>query len=213
MKNLLYLVLMISLPAFFYCQDIPKDGPAKEKPKHVMQKRQSSINFYYGTNLLSGLMKRLVVTAEAEGVVVTNFGPVGLMYEYMVTDEIGVGIEGSYSSTNITFYDQYYDGFGQSINYDYNYNITFIRAMGRMNYHFSEDKKFDAYGFISAGYRYRAYTISTNDPLLPSVSVSGIPFGVKPGVGLRYFFVKNFGLNVEFAAGTPLIGGGISLKF
>jgi hypothetical protein len=212
MKKLFYLVLLICLPAFFYCQDIPKDA-AKEKPKRALYKGRSSVNLYYGTNLLSGFLKNVFTQSNSLGVTVQNLGPIGLTYEYMVTDEVGIGVEGGYSSTKITFYEEDFDYNGQMYTYDYSYNITLARAMFRFNYHFTEDEKFDAYMLVSGGYRYREYSLSTNDPILPKITWTGIPFGVKPGIGLRYFFVKNVGLNLEFAAGTPLICGGLSFKF
>ena len=47
-----------------------------------------------------------------------------------------------------------------------------------------------------------------------SVSWGGfIPFGIKPGLGLRYFFAGPIGLNIEIAAGTPVMCGGLSLRF
>jgi hypothetical protein len=43
--------------------------------------------------------------------------------------------------------------------------------------------------------------------------MSFIPLGIKPGVGFRYFFTKNIGINTEVALGMPVFNGGLSVKF
>ena len=50
---------------------------------------------------------------------------------------------------------------------------------------------------------------ANNVRLYHGIGLGIIPFGFKPGLGLRYFFTENFGLNVELALGTPLLGGGV----
>lgn len=85
--------------------------------------------------------------------------------------------------------------------------------MFRANFHFTNSEKFDAYGFVSAGYRGSSITFTSNDPNAIKSSYSFIPFGLKPGVGFRYFFTDNIGINAEIAIGTPVMGGGLSFKF
>ncbi len=156
------------------------------------------------------------MAANGTDVKYSSIGPVGLMYEYFVTDNVGLGAEFGYSAYNISYkYDSYDQNFDPAV-YTDTYNFTTIRAMFRANFHFTHDSNFDAYGFVSAGYRTTKFTITSTDPLWndgKSNFNSIIPFGVKPGIGLRYFFTENLGLNLEFALGTPLMAGGLSAKF
>lgn len=178
------------------------------------KKGTSSVNVYYGVSVFNGIYKN-VASASAQDIRYSSLGPVGLMYEYIIADNVGIGAELGYR----TFKLQYdYDGFDNNFNnvkYTDTYQFTSIRAMFRANFHFTHDEHFDAYGFVSAGYRSTTYKFTSTDPFFTGNSSFGglIPFGVKPGIGIRYFFTENIGIHAEFALGTPLLAGGLSAKF
>lgn len=185
----------------------------------AVKEGDNTINLYYGTNLLGGVYKR-VASSTAVNLQVKSIGPVGLVYEHLLTDVIGLGFEFGYSQTKMDYEvtDYYYGGpNGQAVyeTYSYKWKFTTIRAMVRANFHFANSEKFDAYGLVSAGYRGTSGSFTTSDPDgTASITYnSPIPIGLKPGLGLRYFFVPNVGINLEIALGTPLLCGGLSFKF
>lgn len=183
--------------------------------ERAVMKGQNSINLYYGVSLLGSVYKSAYDAADVTDVKVSQLGPLGLVYEHMVTDVVGLGAEIGYSQTKISYLEQDIDIFtGTSGTYHWDYQWTTIRAQIRANFHFAKSENFDAYALVSAGYRNTSFTFTTDSPYSTNYSWGGFfPFGIKPGIGLRYFFTDNIGLHVEFAAGTPLLCGGLSLRF
>lgn len=182
----------------------------------ALSQGKSSVNVFYGVNLLTSFYKGLA-SQEAVDVKVTGIGPVGLMYEYMVTDGIGLGVEASYASTNLSYLDPETDANGVVTNYEWNLKFATTRAFFRANFHFTKSENFDAYFFVAAGYRGSSFTVNSTDPTfvkeeykLPRVVP---PYGFKPGLGFRYFFIDNVGINAEIAIGTPVMSAGLSFKF
>ena len=199
---------------------------ATEKPSAV-SKGKNIINVYYGyrLNLVSSWLKNYETQT---GFSLKTFGPVGLVYEHLVTDNIGIGAEFGYDQMiwSYTYTDSYYSGSGNYTTYTdtYKFKYSMMRIQFRANFHFAKSEKFDAYGLISAGYRKGDYTYSytTTDPNSASYNTNStglllpgavIPIGLKPGIGFRYFFTNNIGINLEIALGNPLMCGGLSLKF
>ncbi|MBA3663692.1 MAG: hypothetical protein H0W61_05735 [Bacteroidetes bacterium] len=183
----------------------------------AVSKGKNIINVYYGVNLLTSFYKNLATTTASD-VKVKGVGPIGLVYEHMVTDGIGLGAEISYASTTLTYVDKSTNQSTGTVN-NYNWELKFAttRAMFRANFHFAKSEKFDAYFLISAGYRGTTFTVNSNDPsfnksvyVIPRVLP---PYGFKPGLGFRYFFTDNIGINAEIAIGTPVMCGGLTFKF
>ena len=182
------------------------------------KKGDQTINLYYGISLFNNIYRN-VAAANATDLQFKSLGPIGIMYEYFVADKVGVGMELGYSKFEFSYsYD--FDSFttgtvSTTQTFKDTWTFTNIRAMFRANFHFVDSKTFDAYGFFSAGYRNTSYNFTSTNPNANSLRTfnSIIPFGIKPGIGIRYFFTTNIGLNAEFALGTPLMSGGLSFKF
>ncbi len=180
---------------------------------NIITKGKNYVNIYYGVNVFTSFYKAVASNASIN-LKTSTLGPIGLVYEHLVTEKIGIGVELGYSSYKLTYNDVTTDINGNLYTYDYTWNFSTIRAMGRANFHFANSDKFDAYGLVSAGYRTTTFSFSTNDPSGSKASFTGfIPFGIKPGIGFRYFFTPNVGINAELAIGTPIICGGLSFKF
>jgi outer membrane protein W len=186
---------------------------AQDRERAVM-KGDNSINVYYGVNLLRGFYKGLAQDAYQD-FKITGMGPVGLVFEHMVTDGIGLGAELGYGSTTVAWKATNTDFFSGTTNtYDYKMKFSLVRAQVRANFHFARSSNFDAYFLLSAGYRGQNFTYESNDKTWTGATFKNpIMFGLKPGLGLRYFFTKNIGLNMEIALGTPMMCGGLSARF
>ena len=178
----------------------------------ALKKDGNSVNIYYGINVFTSFYKSVADQSGVTGVKVSGMGPVGIVYEHMMTDNIGLGGEIGYAKTTVEYKDSYDPT--SAILYDYRYNFTTIRAQLRLNLHFAKSENFDAYMLFNAGYRNMSATFESNDPLAIEESVSSfVPIGIKIGLGIRYFFTDNIGIHTEIALGSPLIGGGLSFKF
>jgi hypothetical protein len=152
-KILATLVLAASVTQVAMAQD--------ERP---LKKGQNSINVYYGVNLLRGLYKSVAPNDAA--VKVGGFGPIGIVYEHMITDGIGLGAEVGYGQTTVSWDYEDLDFFTNNVidTYTYEYKFSTLRAMFRANFHFAKSANFDAYFLVSAGYRQNTFTFTTNDP-------------------------------------------------
>jgi hypothetical protein len=190
---------------------------AQDASSKVMHKGMNSVNLYYGVSISKSLYKA-VASNSATDLRVSGLGPVGIVYEHMISDVVGLGVEFGYAQTIVSYVMQdtyYYNGSTQLSSYSYEWKFTTIRAMMRCNLHFLDNENFDMYGLISGGYRGTSYSFTTSDPSGKTNATYDpiFPFGIKLGLGMRYFFTDNLGIQTEFALGTPLLSGGLCFKF
>jgi hypothetical protein len=187
-------------------------GAKGQDADRAMMKGHCSVNLYYGYRVSNSIYKSLV-DENATDQTFKSFGPVGLVFEYMLSNVVGLGAEAGYGTTTLTFTDENYFSTGPAY-YNYKYQITNLRLMVRANFHFLKSPHFDMYGLVSAGYRSNTYTFTSDEPGYQGETIGTfIPFGIKPGIGFRYFFDAPVGLHLELAAGTPALCGGLSFKF
>lgn len=169
--------------------------------------------FYGWPNFATFLLRTAYGLSGDNSVEVSSTGPLGGRAEYMITDNIGIGVEAYYGASGITW-----EGFGVSQSgsdtmymYDVDYNR--FTANLRAAYHFDLGESFDAYVAGGFGYRYTRTSFDTDDPQFVEESVGGIfPFSVRGAVGGRYYIANTIGLGLEFALGGPLVSGGVSIK-
>ena len=168
------------------------------------------VDTYYGFGTLTtAILKAVTDNSTAK---VSSLGPIGARFEYMVSDKIGVGLDGHHVQNTVTWTDQDTSGSG---NYSYEVKRSVIRIMPRMNIHFGGGDAFDAYFGIGAGWRQANFSSKSNDPNYSDESLKGVnPFAFRVALGARYFFTDNIGLNMEFGlGGGAMIHGGITAKF
>lgn len=151
---------------------------------------------------------------------VTGIGPLGIRGEYMVADKFGVGLDIGFSNTNINYreentYTNPNNGNSTTEVYDYKLFTQKLGVMVTFNYHFIQSSdNFDAYVMTGAGYGNRTFGWETNDPNFKEQNFnSPIPVAARIGVGMRYFFNDNIGVNLAIGLGQGgLLNGGISFK-
>lgn len=78
----------------------------------IATKGNNIVNVYYGVNLLTAVLKNAYTNAQSTDVSVKSFGPIGLVYEHLVVDKVGLGVELGYGSTTVAFKDFYTDNNG-----------------------------------------------------------------------------------------------------
>jgi outer membrane protein W len=173
------------------------------------------IDVYYGfPNLYGATFKRAYANSGTEeNVKISSLGPIGLRGEYMVSDKIGLGLDIGFNNTKLTYTE--FDSFDNK-DYEYDFKTQKIGAMVTFNFHFLESNdNLDAYFMVGAGYGNRSFTFESTDPNYSDETIDGlIPVASRVGVGMRYFFTDNIGMNLAIGFGQGgLVNGGLSLKF
>lgn len=160
-----------------------------------------------GPNLYTTIFKELVVSSDVEeDVTVGGLPLLGLRFGYMVSDKISVGLDINYTTTKVEYSDN---------SFDYEASINRLKAMARFEFHFGNSDQFDFYMPVAAGYKSNSWEYSSTDPNdntdvdIPNL----VPVAVRIGLGGRFYFTDNIGLNLEFGlGGGALIEGGIAIK-
>ncbi len=176
----------------------------------------SIISIGYGfPNLGKSLYKALSSNTDYK---VSGIGPLHLKYEYMISDNIGVG-----ASINFVSFGASYTVSRDSLDANFNpvhYTTKYTLAtknysvLFRFNYHFYTEDKIDAYYGVGAGYRNGKTTYKTtpNDPNYTFSQKVILPVGFETTLGLRYLITDNFGIYTEIGIGKSLIQFGGCLK-
>jgi hypothetical protein len=145
----------------------------------------------------------------------------GGRFEYMIADNFGVGVDVNYEVSGFNYdytTQEYNDVTMQFENREYNidYKSKKLRAMARLNYHFVQNDRLDAYAGFAGGYKNVNRSIATNDTNYDDGSINGalIPVSFRIAVGTRIYFTDNIGGMIELGAGGgALLQFGLSAKF
>ena len=180
---------------------------------NAVKKGNIMIEPWYGFPLLGKALY------NAGGDSLANFsyaglGPCGGAVEYMVADNVGLGIDFIYNSHALNYTDSGIDAQGNTVVYDYNFSSIRQRIHLRFNYHFSQDENVDAYLGVGVGTNQRSIKFESNDPnYAPTDSEATlIPFSMRFCVGMRYYFSPNIGIVTEAGIGGALVRAGLSIK-
>ena len=177
----------------------------------------------YGT-AFNALFRALYEDVESDSKLNT-LDAIGIRGEYLVGDKFGIGLDATYSSAKIV--DPYtstvntYDQNGvlttTTTSYEQTISSKKIGVMISMNYHFLDNDKFDAYTNLGVGFKNRSYGYESTDPTAVNDDLrvgTVFPLAMRAGVGMRYFFTDNIGINLNVGLGQGgWVNGGISAKF
>ncbi|MEJ7609983.1 MAG: OmpW family outer membrane protein [Ferruginibacter sp.] len=168
-------------------------------------------NLFKFTNLFAG---------PGESSKYSSIGPVGLTYEYGISDKISMGLQVAYGQNKNVSTEK--DGISAGKDYIVTSKLTQISAILRGNYHFGSSSKFDPYVGLGLGYGNFKYETTSNDPadnndpFFDSFYNISVPtsFGITGQVGAKYYFSSNIGMYAElgYLAGS-FAQVGINFKF
>ncbi len=144
----------------------------------------------------------------------------GARVEYMVSDDFGIGLDFNYEVSGFNYNQRYsvYDTTSmtyQDVKYNYDYTAKKFRAMLRLNYHFVQNDRVDAYTAFAGGYKHANRQFKSTDPNAENDIATGafIPVSLRLAVGARIYFTENIGAHVELGAfGGGLLQFGLSVK-
>ncbi len=148
--------------------------------------------------------------------------------EYMLSDDFGIGADINYEVSGFNYNDtrSVYDETTMTYvdqKYNYDYKARKLRAMVRLNYHFVQNDRVDAYTAFAAGYKNIKRTTESTDPNFDSNSEGGLfsgdnngaifPISLRLALGTRVYFTDNIGAHVELGIfGGSIIQFGVSVK-
>lgn len=173
---------------------------------NCVEKGTILIDGFYGFPYFNGaLLKAAYRDSLGNNNQVRNLNHFGGKVEIMLSDKIGVGLEGTWASATVR-----YKGNNGQI---YTAGIDKIRILAKFNFHFATSEKIDPY--LTGGLGYKNTKIYTNEPsaTVNKLTLNVIPVAFRVGIGMRYFFTDIIGVHAEVGLGGPLMQGGLSLKF
>ncbi|MFT6746170.1 MAG: hypothetical protein ACJAZ2_000508 [Glaciecola sp.] len=170
-----------------------------------INKGDITFDVFYGSPSIGTLIFKSLATASGE-VDFNTFGPIGIKFEYMISDKVGLGVEGSYSTLSMKAVENGYTS---------EFTLNRIRIMPRFSYHMGSSDNFDSYFSLGMGYRNSTYEFSSTDvtATVDESITGGIPMAMRIAWGARYYFTPNIGLSTELGlGGGHLISGGLVIK-
>ncbi|MEX0968057.1 MAG: outer membrane beta-barrel protein [Bacteroidia bacterium] len=183
----------------------------------ALEEGNIAVDVYYG---FPNLFKSVVETTYAnsgseENVEIGGIGPMGMRGEYMVSDDVGIGLEVNYTNTVVSYEESSINSFGEFETYTYEVSVPRLRIMPRFSIHFGNSDNFDFYGAVAAGYNSTKFKFKTNDPNeeFDEEVKSPLPVAFRIAIGGRYYFADLVGINMEIGlGGGALVCGGLSLR-
>lgn len=151
-----------------------------------------------------------------------NGGPIsyGGRVEYMLADNFGMGVDVNYEVSGYNYDDtrSVYDSVNMTYvdtKYNYDYKSKKLRVMARLNYHFVQNERVDAYSGFAAGYKNVSRVFSSTDPTaFEDESGELFPISFRLAVGTRVYFTDNIGAMLELGIfGGSILQFGLSAKF
>jgi hypothetical protein len=190
-----------------------------EKPKKCIKKFKSLTDTYYGVPNLYGFILAAEATNENSlSKSFSNIGPTGAKYEFLITDNFGLGVDANYAYSSITWKEKHVDANNNPVTYSYKATSGALRSMLGFNFHYATKKRVDWYSAFKVGYFSRTFSYTSDAPnyIPPSPSLFWNwwhpAFRLETGVRLFIapFLAVNFNIGL---GGGPLIAGGVSSKF
>ncbi len=224
-KNKTLILVIFTISILFATKSYSQDTNDNSSGNCV-EKGNFIVDAYYGYPYVMGTYVKSVFTTNNNGnnssvESVRNWNHIGGKFEYMLNDEIGIGLEYTYAAVDINYYeDKSVLQNNQYVTKTFHYKATLYkqRALARINFHFATSEKFDPYATI--GFGYKTSLLKSNNPDdqqtvndFNTTFSNLFPISFRFGIGARYFFTKNFGINMEAGIGGPSIQGGVSVKF
>jgi hypothetical protein len=145
--------------------------------------------------------------------------PLGINASYEISQNIAMGTEISYESTQIKWRENETlignDSTTIPVIYHYTLNASRIRVLVILNYHFAVREHTDWYFGFGLGYSHNTTKLTTEatNTFYENLSPCFLPISTRTKVGVNYCFLKNIAVNAEVGIGGPLVCLGITAKF
>jgi hypothetical protein len=187
---------------------------------------KNTISGGYGFPSILRLYLRATTTRDE--FTIQGWGPYMVKYERKLNRKWGVGVNGSYSFSRLSFMADGFDTATKLIRlFEYGYELEEISFSIRANYHFHQSEKTDFYAGLGAGYG-RIWLGTYTEAPVNKFSVSLFipkPVSLEATAGMRYYPNKHIGIYTEVGLGKSwlllkryfipeaVIQGGVCFRF
>lgn len=141
---------------------------------------------------------------------VQSIPPLYLNADYGITNNLSIGLAGSYSSIS---YDDVListDDMGNIIEEDVNVQGSRNTVAARVLFHFGDNPKLDQYAGLRAGMTFWGWN---DESLVDEENLSANNLSYRILYGMRAYLTDNLGVNLEIGIGSPyFFNGGISYR-
>jgi hypothetical protein len=111
----------------------------------LIEQGDNVINAYYGWNIYGTTLRAAYAqSGSSQDVKISGLGPLGVSFEHLMTDKIGLGLEVYYVTNGVSYDELSTDTSGNSVVYDYKVSRTKIAANVRFTFHFAGADMFDS---------------------------------------------------------------------
>ncbi|MBC7390149.1 MAG: hypothetical protein H7329_13110 [Opitutaceae bacterium] len=185
------------------------------------KKNKIYLDAYWGGPQLTPI----VINSNMNKVHAKGLGPFGARADFFLSDRHSLGVDVNYmqiylSSTSTFYVTENGMKSGAPLN---SYTFSKLRVYLRYAYHMIQKDKIDFYLHAGIG----ASIWSPNQIKIEEVNSASngyttsvkyvevknaVPIGFRTGIGFRYLFTKNIGLNVDLGLGGPLLTAGLTLR-
>jgi Outer membrane protein beta-barrel domain len=184
----------------------------------TMHKGNFVIDGYYGfPNLTTSALKLLVREVyDSPDLVAKGIGPFGGRAQYMVTDELGLGLDVYYAKSSVEFTTQYTDTIVGTQTFKVQLDNPRPRFLFRADYHFLNSENVDFYAALGLGVNAAHFKFTTQDPIFNknSLTLPGIiPVAFRLAIGTKVYPVPFLGIGAELGIGGPLLTVGLTGRF
>ncbi|MBK7762497.1 MAG: hypothetical protein IPI46_03890 [Bacteroidetes bacterium] len=181
---------------------------AQEQTPNKASSQKGQAIFTIGYGAPSIIRAYLKYKTTRDQITVHGSGPFIAKAEYMVSNKFGIGINGSYSRSRVSWQDFGYDTLQNSYRlFEFGIKAYEISGTFRCNYHFMQRKKIDMYAGLAMGYgliHMWSYT-KAHTTKFSIVYDFPRPLSLECTWGMRYFPTKRFGLYTEAGIGKSWI--------
>ena len=216
MKSFFTCLFTISILISSYCQDNDylNNNQTEEPTKSISQGNVIFSAYYGGPNLTGTILKTMYSNFGSSDSDPISIGPFGGTISYMVTDNIGVGVDANYTDIYIEWENNTVDSSGNDVTYFNKAGMKTIRIMPRFNFHFEITETFAPYIGVAAGWRERTYYSESTNPSGIEGDREGFnPLAFRISAGGDIFIGENIGFNLEIGlGGGGLVRGGLIIK-
>jgi hypothetical protein len=191
-------------------------------PNSAINKGNISTTPYFGfPNFLTASLKNVYELADHKKDQLTIKGsvPVGIAVSYLIKENLAIGGEIGYESTEVKWRENETLMGNDSTNFPYIHNYFLKASRTRiliiLNYHFVIRKRSDWYIGFGLGYNHTFAKLHTNAPNIGNYDSSScfFPVSVQTKLGFNYYFTKNIAFHADAGIGGPLVSIGITGKF
>lgn len=208
-----FLLAVLCICSSVYAQNqVPTEEPIVPPKNTYVRKFRSITDTYYGfPNIFALFFRPIAAVSGATGVSVKSLGPTGAKYEFMITDNFGIGADANYSNIVVSFQKTNSKG----VNYTYKVSSPALRTMIGFNIHKVKKKKWDFYSALKFGYYDRSIKFETDDPdyVAPKLNWP-LHLAMRIETGLRYFPTRFTGIHFNMGfLGSAFLNLGVSQVF